>query len=97
VLLHTHRLWQKVRERERGKRSQKTRKRKKRKKKGRKNLLLVCKCIGYVTQVQAKFLHKQQVEVMYQKLVSWYKEEEEEEDSAKLKLYLKPMLGSVYP
>jgi hypothetical protein len=34
---------------------------------------------------------------MYQKLVSWYKEEEEEEDSAKLKLYLKPMLGSVYP
>jgi hypothetical protein len=46
-----------------------------------------------VTQVQAKFLHKQQVEVMCQKLVSWY----EEEDAAKLKLYLKPMLGFVYP
>jgi hypothetical protein len=30
--------------------------------------------------VQAKFLHKQQVEVMCQKLVSWYKEEEEEEE-----------------
>jgi hypothetical protein len=37
---------------------------------------------------------------MCQKLVSWYKEEveaEEEEDAAKLKLYLKPILGFVYP
>ncbi len=50
--------------------------------------------------MQAKFLHKttSRSTTTSRSNVPWYKEEvEEEEDTAKLKLYLKPILGFVYP